>query len=38
VLCNLVHERDGAFQACANDLIDGTEVRLDERAYFFQCH
>src|SRR5579872_4848752 len=38
VLGDLVHQRDGALQPGADHLIDGAEVRLDERADFFQCH
>src|SRR6185437_14771119 len=38
VVGDLVHQRNRALQARADHLVDGNEVRLDERAYFFQCH
>src|SRR5260370_16480086 len=38
VVRDLVHQRNRAFQTRADDAIDGFEVRLDERAYFFEVH
>ncbi len=38
VLGNLVYQRDGAFQACANDPVDGGEVSPNERANIIQSH
>ena len=38
VLRNLVHQGDGALQPGADHLVDGSQVRLDERTYFFQSH
>jgi hypothetical protein len=38
VVRDLVHQWHRAFQTRADDAIDGFEVRLDERAYFFEVH
>jgi hypothetical protein len=38
VVRDLVHQWNRAFQTRADDAIDGFEVRLDERAYFFEVH
>ena len=38
VIGNLVHKRYGALEPGADDLIDGFQVRLDERAYLFEGH
>jgi hypothetical protein len=38
VVRDLIYQGNRTFETCADDAVDGFEVRLDERPNFFEGH